>query len=64
VGSRMHNVQRPTVPAGPMGTHVLARGVAMHVEGDSLLIGRHVHHTAFSLADTHSSQSDEEEVGQ
>jgi hypothetical protein len=26
-------------------------GVAMQVEGDSLLIGRHVQHSAFSLAD-------------
>jgi hypothetical protein len=40
------------------------RGVAMHVEGDSLLIGRHVHHSAFSLPDIYFSQSDEEEVGQ
>jgi hypothetical protein len=38
--------------------------VAMQVEGDSLLIGRHMHHSAFSLADIPSSQSDEEEVGQ
>jgi hypothetical protein len=42
----------------------MSRGVAMHVEGDSLLIGRHMHHSAFSLADGSSSQSDEEEVGQ
>jgi hypothetical protein len=38
--------------------------VAMQVEGDSLLIGRHIHHSAFSLADGSFSQSDEEEVGQ
>jgi hypothetical protein len=36
----------------------------MQVEGDSLLIGRHIHHSAFSLADTYFSQSDEEDVGQ
>jgi hypothetical protein len=34
----------------------------MQVEGYSLLIGRHIPHSAFSLADTYSSQSDEEEV--
>jgi hypothetical protein len=34
----------------------------MHVEGDSLLIGRHIHHSAFSLADGSFSQSDEGEV--
>jgi hypothetical protein len=38
--------------------------VAMHVEEDSLLIGRHIHHSAFSLADKYFSQSDEDEVGQ
>jgi hypothetical protein len=43
---------------------VRIRGVAMQVEGDSLLIGRHIHHSAFSLADRYFSQSDEEEVGQ
>jgi hypothetical protein len=36
--------------------------VAMQVEGDSLLIGRHIHHSAFPLADMYFSQSDEEEV--
>jgi hypothetical protein len=40
------------------------RSVAMQVEGDSLLIGRHIHHSAFALADRSSSHSDEEEVGQ
>jgi hypothetical protein len=40
------------------------RCVAMHVEGDSLLIGRHMHHSAFSLAGRYFSQSDEEAVGQ
>jgi hypothetical protein len=40
------------------------RVVAMQVEGDSLLIGRHIHNSAFSLADRYFSQSDEEEVGQ
>jgi hypothetical protein len=34
----------------------------MHVEGDSLLIGRYIHHSAFALADRCSSQSDEQEV--
>jgi hypothetical protein len=34
----------------------------MQVEGDSLLIGRHIHHSAFSLVDRSFSQSDEEEV--
>jgi hypothetical protein len=29
------------------------------VEEDSHLIGRHIHHSAFSLADTYFSQSDE-----
>jgi uncharacterized protein YhfF len=43
---------------------VSSRNVAMQVEGDSLLIGRHIHHSAFSLADRSSSHSDEEEVGQ
>jgi hypothetical protein len=33
------------------------------IEGDSLLIGRRIHHPAFSLSDTYSSESDEEEVG-
>jgi hypothetical protein len=40
------------------------RDVAAHVEGDSLLIGRHIRHSAFSLANIHFSQSDEDEVGQ
>jgi hypothetical protein len=39
-------------------------GVATQVEGGGILIGRNVHHSAFSLADILFSQSDEEEVGQ
>jgi hypothetical protein len=38
--------------------------VATQVEGDSLLIGRHIRHSAFSLADTYSIQSEEQWVGQ
>jgi hypothetical protein len=38
------------------------RVVAAHVEGGSLLIGRHVQHSAVSLAGRTFSQSDEEEV--
>jgi hypothetical protein len=30
----------------------------MHADGYSLLIGRHIHHSAFSLADKYFSQSD------
>jgi hypothetical protein len=61
-------------PASMVGLHTksmkfvwfcaTAPGVAMQVEGDSLLIGRHINHSAFSLADRYFSQSDEEEVGQ
>jgi hypothetical protein len=32
--------------------------VSMHADGYSLLIGRHIHHSAFSLADKYFSQSD------
>jgi hypothetical protein len=63
-------VQRGVVgPEAQVGGAVVGvehppRAVAMHVEGYRLLIGRHIHHSAFSLADIHYSQSDEEEVGQ
>jgi hypothetical protein len=52
------------VVVGVLDNVVEPRDVAMQVEGGSLLIGRHIHHSAFSLADRHFSQSDEEEVGQ
>jgi hypothetical protein len=48
----------------PLAIRPLRRDVAMQVEGDSLLMGRHIHHPAFSLVARSFSQPDEEEVGQ
>jgi hypothetical protein len=47
---------------GDGGVRGVLHGVAMQVEGDSLLIGRHIQYSAFSLADRSFSQSYEEEV--
>jgi hypothetical protein len=54
-------VQRPTdlTPLSALGSAEAALVVATQVEGYSLVIGRHIHHSAFPLADVSSSQSDE-----
>jgi hypothetical protein len=67
-GSTSFNLQSPTAstharpPGAPRGSSAPRCSEAQVEEGYSLHIGRRVRHSAFSLADTYSSQSEEEEV--